>query len=128
MLNLLSDNPANIGRTSAGQLRQSFKTAGKAFKAIDAPTRGVIVPYKNGVNIIGRLCAECHPTVRGALLKEAQKYSVNVFPNVWKRLVEERAIHQVQEGEDIYYLDTCYYNEQFGLSTEMTGSMDIQII
>ena len=58
LLSLLSDNRLNIGRTQPFQLRQSFKTAGKAFKAIDAPTQAVIVPYGEGKEIIAGLCAD----------------------------------------------------------------------
>ncbi len=40
LLNLLSDNRLNAGRDGAGvKLQQSFKTAGRAFKAINAPTQ-----------------------------------------------------------------------------------------
>lgn len=127
MLNLLSDNPLNIGRTLPGLLRQSFKTAGEEFKAIDAPTQGVIVPYKQGKEIIARLCADCDPALTRELLKKAQKYSVNVFPNIWKILVDERAIYPVQDGEEIYCLDERYYSKEFGLSTEPVNVMDAQI-
>jgi CRISPR-associated endonuclease/helicase Cas3 len=38
-------------------LTQSFQTASKAFRAIDSPTRGVVVPYgKEGEQIINELC------------------------------------------------------------------------
>ena len=125
LLSLLSDNHLNIGQTEPLQLRQSFKTAGKAFKAIDAPTQAVIVPYtQKGKDIIAGLCADFEPSRAYDLLKQAQQYSVNVFPNVWKKLKEAQAVRSVQEGEEIYYLDEQYYNENFGLSTEVVSKMD----
>lgn len=132
MLNLLSDNPCNVGREkdlrkAKFRLQQSFKTAGRAFAAIDAPTRAVIVPYGEGRDIIARLCADLAPSKAFGLLKEAQKYSVNLFPNVWKKLVQEKAVYSVQDGEGIFYLDERYYSEHFGVSTEMVAEMDAQI-
>ncbi|MCI5123727.1 MAG: CRISPR-associated helicase Cas3' [Candidatus Electrothrix sp. AR5] len=127
LLSLLGDNNSNIGRTAPLQLRQSFKTAGRVFKAIDAPTQAVIVPYGEGKEIIAELCAEYEPSKAYDLLKQAQQYSVNVFPNVWRKLQEEQAVHPVQDGEEIYCLDEQYYNEDFGLSTEVVGLMNTEI-
>ena len=132
MLNLLSENPCNIGRTQDARkaifrLQQSFKTAGRAFAAIDAPTRAVIVPYGEGRDIIARLCADFTPTTAYDLLRKAQKYSVNLFPNVWDKLVEQQAVHAVLDGEGIYYLDGRYYSENFGASTEVVAEMDTLI-
>ncbi len=125
LLNLLSDNNKNVGREkNTIKLQQSFKTAGKAFKAIDAPTQAVIVPYGKGKKIIAGLCAEFEPAKAYHLLKQAQKYSVNVFPNVWQKLNKVQAVRSVQDGEEIYYLDERYYSNYFGLSTEVVSDMD----
>lgn len=124
LLSLLSDNHLNIGRTSPLQLRQSFSTAGKIFQAIDAPTQAVIVPYEEGKEIIAGLCAAPEPAKFYKLLKRAQKYSVNVFPNVMEKLKEAQAVSRVQQGEEIYYLDERYYSLDFGLSTEEVGPME----
>ncbi|MBN2343922.1 MAG: CRISPR-associated helicase Cas3' [Deltaproteobacteria bacterium] len=129
LLNLLSDNPNNIGRQRASvSLQQSFKTAGKVFQAIDAPTQAVIVPYGDGKNIIAELCAAHEPAQSFRLLKKAQKYSVNVFPNIWRKLEEAQAVHPVQQGKMIYYLDERYYSQEFGLSAEEVGTLDFQIV
>jgi len=129
LLNLLSDNPKNIYRITNGlNLRQSFKTAGKIFKAIDAPTKAVIVPYGEGKNIISKLCADPEPAKAYMLLKQAQQFSVNVFPNVWHKLNEKDAIIPIQNGEAIYYLDERHYSDTFGISIEEVGSLGIQII
>jgi CRISPR-associated endonuclease/helicase Cas3 len=121
LLNLLSDNKLNSGKDAALFLKQSFKTAGDAFKAIDAPTYSVIVPYGEGENLITQLCdvsKKFEAKAFYACLKKAQKYSVNVFPNVWNKLLERGdAIFEIQ-GEGVFYLDECYYSLEFGLSTE----------
>ncbi len=129
LLSLLSDNHLNIAQKMPNQLRQSFKTAGKAFQAIDSPTQAVIVPYSDkGKEIIAGLCANFEPAKAFQLLKEAQKYSVNVFPNVWRELQKAEAVRPVQDGEEIYYLDERYYSKDFGLSTEEVNKMNTQII
>ena len=127
LLNLLSDNRMNIGRNIQLFLKQSFGTAGKIFNAIDAPTRAVIVPYKEGKEIIVGLCADPEPAKAYKLLKRAQQYSVNVFPNVWKKLKDADALMPVQEGEEIYHLDERFYDPDFGLSTEAVSLMRCEI-
>ncbi|MFZ5764144.1 MAG: CRISPR-associated endonuclease Cas3'' [Thermodesulfobacteriota bacterium] len=126
LLSLLSDNHLNVAGTEPLQLRQSFSTAGKIFKAIDAPTEAVIVPYEEGKEIIAGLCAVPEPAKAYQLLKRAQKFSVNVFPNIMRKLKEKRAIWPVQQGEEIYYLDERYYSQEFGLSTKEVSTMQFQ--
>ncbi len=125
LLGLLSSNEklvqdfARVNKTkSAIYFKQSFMTAAKAFKAIDAPTRGIIVPYdKRGNEIIIALCADYEPDKQFGLLREAQQYTVNVFPNLLTALDEAKAIHAVQDGIDILYLmKPEYYSEHFGLA------------
>ncbi len=129
LLSLLSDNHNNIGKeTGVLQLQQSFSTAGKIFQAINAPTQAVIVPYGKGEDIIAGLCADPEPAKAYKLLKRAQKYSVNVFPNVWQKLKEYNAVCPVQNGEEIYYLDKRHYSSKFGLSVEEVTNLEPQIL
>ncbi len=130
ILNLLS---LNSYATCNLPMPQSFKTASKAFKAIDAPTRSVLVPYKDGADKITELCAlsKTFDAKRyKALLVELQKYSVNVFDNVWRQLVDEQAVVQIEDewgnGSGIYYLKQEYYSESLGLCTEPVSSMGFQ--
>ncbi len=130
-------------------LEQSFMEAGKLFQAIDAPTQAVLVPYCpyhegelnpvtfdqdlleqnpviSGKDLITELC-RCEKEFSSAnyyqLLRQAQKYSVNVFPNIWKKLIEEDAIQEIQPGAGVYYLKEEYYDGDFGLSTEPVSLM-----
>ena len=130
LLDWLSDNKNNPGgninnrRTGKIQLlMQSFKSAGRAFQAIDAPTRAVIVPYSEGTELIAKLCGEWDPKEMHRTLQKAQRYSVNVFPNVWDKLQKENALHETIEGSGIYYLNERYYNDEFGLSLDETSEM-----
>jgi CRISPR-associated endonuclease/helicase Cas3 len=95
-----------------------IKTACRAFAAIDAPTQAVLVPYGEGKNIISELCAATDPNRTWELLRQAQQYSVNVFPHVWKKLLTGGAVRPVREDEDIYCLDERHYSPEYGLSLE----------
>lgn len=135
LLNLLSLNDKNGGRNTAGirdLLKQSFMTAGKAFKTIDSPTQGVIVPYgPRGRKLINELCSvakEFDSRRYRRLLRRAQRYSVNVFPGTWKKLVDQNAVHEIRHGEGIYFLDERYYSKEFGLGTEPCNLMSVCII
>jgi CRISPR-associated endonuclease/helicase Cas3 len=132
LLNMLSANSKasfDFGNRHPGQaqlhFRQSFMTAAKAFKAIDAPTRGVIVPYaKAGREIVNDLCAAFEVEKQYDLLKRAQQYTVNVFPHVLSKLEHAGAIHPIQAGTQIFHLDPRYYSPEFGLLTEPSEKME----
>ncbi len=129
LLNLLSDNKINVTKHNNSLLRQSFMTAGKAFKAIEAPTETLIVPYEKGKETITNLCAvakEFDPGKYYDLIREAQKYSVNLFPNVRQKLAKAGAIYEIQ-SEGIYYLDERFYSDEFGISTEMVKQLEPMI-
>ena len=106
-------------------LRQSFMSASKEFQVIDSPTRGIVVPYKEGAEIISQLCAAKNLEKQYQLLKKAQRYSVNIFSHLFDELLQKKAIHEVQEGTGVFYLDKRYYTVEYGLSTEPAGEMDI---
>lgn len=130
LLDWLSDNALNpYGEKNNKRskplplLMQSFKSAGRAFQAIDAPTHAVIVPYGEGAELIAKLCGEWNPQEMHRTLQKAQRYSVNVFPNVWDKLQKENALHETIEGSGIYYLKERHYNDEFGLSLDETSEM-----
>jgi len=137
LLNLLAGNAnaAEEFRRCQGTpfnlyLRQSFMAAAKAFKSIDAPTRGVIVPYgSDGKKLICELCGAFEVEKQFKLLRRAQQYTVNVFPHQLEKLQEEKALHEIQTGADILYLaDARYYNEDFGLSLTPEGKMEVYCV
>lgn len=130
LLDWLSDNRLNAyaakndkRRPKLPLLMQSFKSAGRAFQAIDAPTRAVIVPYGEGKDLIAKLCGAWNPKEMYRTLAKAQRFSVNVFPNVWRKLEERQAVQEVQAGLGIYYLKDRYYTDEYGLSADEVGAM-----
>lgn len=133
LLNLLSINSqassehGRVKKTAPGiYLCQSFMAAAKAFKSIDAPTRGIIVPYSEaGKEIIATLCAAYLPDKEFDLLRRAQQFTVNVFPNILERLMKVNLVQEIQEGTGILFLvDSRYYSAEFGLSETPEGKME----
>ena len=133
LLNLLSLNSEAVNefarvhrKAPALHLRQSFMAAGKAFKAIDTPTQGLIVPYgSEGKELVNDLCAAYQPENEYELLRRAQQFSVNVFPVLFDTLTKAHAIREIRADTGIYYLaDARYYSEDFGLSETPNGYME----
>lgn len=131
MLSLLSENlpareAANREQSTMAldlQLQQAFSTAVQAFRVIDAPTRGIIVPYAEGTRLIADLSAafanEEHPLKEQVrLLKRAQQYTVNAFPHIIEKLTKQDAIREIQFGSEIFYLDERYYHRDLGVTLE----------
>jgi len=129
LLNMLSCNSLAVtdfrrtnGTMPVINLCQSFMTAAKLFKSIDAPTQSVIVRYGDeGRELVNQLCSAFEVDKQYHLIKKAQQYSVNLFPYEFEKLAEQYALHRVQEGTEIFYLDDRYYSEQFGISMEPVG-------
>jgi len=136
LLNLLSGNTLACdeykrlkNQAPPLHLRQSFMAAAKAFKAIDAPTQGVIVPFgKEGEELINDLCGGFDVEKQYKLLRRAQQYTVNVFPHELEKLQAARAIRPVQEGVGILYLHIDYYSPDFGLMTEPGNFMKAKFV
>lgn len=126
LLNMLADNPLSVsdyqrvhGESPSIFLRQSFMAAGQIFKSIDAPTQSVIVQYgEEGKAIINDLCGSFDAELQFALLRKAQQFSVNLFPHEFRKLSEQGALLPVQDETAIFYLDSKYYGDQFGISME----------
>ncbi len=129
ILSLLSNNE-NIGpyrKNNRFILNQSFMTAAKQFKAIDAPVHSVIVPFNDEAqSIITHLCAldkRFDARTYRSLLKAAQKYSVNIFPNVWQKLTVQQAVYPIAQDEAVFYLSEEFYSQDFGLSLEVSSDL-----
>jgi len=135
LFNLLSMNELSTKNYQAAHhgnppdilLRQSFRSASGEFRVIDSPTRGVIIPIGKGRRIITELCGAFGLEKKGKLLKQAQRYSVNLFDHQFRNLQQAGAIQEVQEDAGIYYLNNQYYSEEFGWSEEPVNNLITQI-
>lgn len=106
-------------------LRQSFKTASAAFKVIEQSSRGVIVPYGNeGNELIEKLCALDPWEQPKKLLQKTQQYSVNCFPHVLDRLQQQRGLHGIRDDLDVYFIDSRFYSNEYGLLEDPSGNME----
>lgn len=118
--------------TSIIPLCQSFGSASEEFKAIDAPTRGILVPYDNGTEIISSLCEEFDPITTTRLLHKAQRYSVNVYQNVFDSLLKKGALYEIgsqidSQGVGVWALRKEYYSLEFGLSQEKVSKFNTEV-
>jgi CRISPR-associated endonuclease/helicase Cas3 len=132
LLNLLSRNDGAVAEFAAHHetapdifFRQAFMTAAKAFKAIDAPTQAVIVPFgEAGRSLVADLFAAYDVEQEFKLLRAAQQFTVNVFPHVLRKLKDAGALREVKPDARILCLDGRYYSALFGLATEPVSLME----
>jgi len=136
LLNLLGTNDfamadfqRNVGMVPPMPLRQSFRAAGEAFKAIEAATQGALVPYGDeGRALVAALQAVKDSREEAALLARSQGYSVNIFPHEWSRLQASQALQETQQGSGIYILDPRFYHPDYGLSTYPVTDMEVLLV
>lgn len=94
---------------------QAFKTAGLLFNVIDNRANDVIVPYNDEAEkIIEELRSSGKNTT--ALLRRAQKYTVSVYKGTEKKLGENNAVYQLENGTLV--LEKRFYSKDFGVSIE----------
>lgn len=132
LLNLLAENCLAVHdymvqheKSPQLHLRHAFMTAAKTFRAIDAPTQGVIVPYGvKGRELVANLCGAFKPELQFEFLHRAQQFSVNVFPHVFDALQRADAISEIGKDIGIFHLRPEYYSEKFGLSDAPTILME----
>lgn len=118
LLSLLSTNSVSVEAYKRSNkaapplwLRQSFKTAATSFEVINAPTEGIVVPYgEEGKRMITDLCAAATLEETRRLLRQAQRYSVNLYPRDVDKLTSMGCVHETQKGSGVFYLDEQYYD------------------
>lgn len=127
LVSLLSDNEKAVKdfyRESQDKpipLHHAFRTAGDLFSVIDAPTEGVIVPYGDeGKKIIEELIHTNEPAKERELLRQAQPYSINIYPEQMK----EPFIHPIKPGSIIRCLDAEHYSQEYGFSNDPVVRME----
>ena len=99
-------------------LHQSFMEAGRCFQVIE-PTQGIVVPFgQEGKKIVGELCAAYDLMSEWQTLRKAQRYTVSVHPSAFRKLREERAVYEAEEGTGVFCLQPNWYDEEYGLREE----------
>jgi CRISPR-associated endonuclease/helicase Cas3 len=126
LLNLLSTNTGALRDLGVSVkekfLHQSFMAAGSIFETIDAPADGIVVPYgAEGQRLVdGLLQSDADPNRQRELVRKAQRYTVNVFPQTMARLEQAHAVREISASTRIRLLaDARFYDPQVGLTTEV---------
>ena len=102
---------------------QAFATAGRLFHVIPNETRGVLVPYKDGINLAEKLrgCRD-FPEMK-KLLKQAQRFSVNLYRHQLLALTDEGVLEELGVS-GVLYLHPQWYDEQSGALISRRRSVD----
>jgi len=131
LLSLLSTNSLSVAAYNRSnksapplQIRQSFKSGTGCFRVIDAPGDGVIIPYDKGKKIISKLSATDNPEEIRKLLRDAQRYSVNLYPQVLGNLSETGCVYETRKDSGIFYLDVRYYDNHIGITSQQSKMID----
>jgi CRISPR-associated endonuclease/helicase Cas3 len=83
------------------------------------------VPYgEAGKRLVADLFAKRDKSEFVKLLREAQKYSVNVYPHLVERLRKAGALNEPLEGTGVLCLDPQYYSPHFGISDEPVTELE----
>lgn len=97
---------------------QAFATAGKYFKVIDEDQRDIIVPYNaEAEEIIFALNSDISGDEEVKLLRRAQKYTVGVYSDVFRTMLENRQIYGLK-CEGVYALDRSFFSGDLGIDAE----------
>lgn len=115
---LLFTNNQQFVQRDAPLLRSSFRTVAERFEVIDANTESILVPYGEGKELIATLTGGEQINYK-SFLKEAQQYSVNVFPHELRILQQEKLIRAVDFGTfKIWVALESTYDEKYGVSVK----------
>jgi CRISPR-associated endonuclease/helicase Cas3 len=108
-----------------GGLMQSFMSAAREFRAIDSVTQGVVVPFgEEGKEMVNRLCSTHDLDRQFRLLRQAQQFTVNLFPHEILSLQQKGALDEAQPGTGVLCLQPGFYSEEYGLDPEGKGRME----
>lgn len=104
-----------------------YKTLEAHFEVIEAPTTAILVPYKEGEQLIQYFNEDIRDYDElNRKLKEAQQYSVNVYRHTLQDLAAEGLLVSLY-NDSIYALRDGGYDKDYGLEAEGEGSLATQI-
>lgn len=123
LVDLLSENRESMqayynryGKTLPNQmLFQSFKYAGKQFKAIDSDTVSVLVPYEKGEELIAELNKTVSDVQLIQLLRNAQRFTVNLYRYQIEKFVQAGALISLLDGS-LFALKDGFYDNEIGIT------------
>ncbi|GAF19480.1 LOW QUALITY PROTEIN: CRISPR-associated helicase Cas3 [Bacillus sp. JCM 19046] len=107
-------------------LSSSLRTGVDYFNVIDSPTEAIIVPYGEGKTIIAELESNERIEDLSRLFKQAQQYTVNVYPNELRDLKNANAIVPNLDGA-VWSIRERWYSKQYGIDLAGEGEMEEMI-
>ncbi|HML59370.1 MAG TPA: CRISPR-associated helicase Cas3' [Solidesulfovibrio sp.] len=122
LLDMLGSNKDIVKPSLAPMLGQSFATAAKHFKAIDSAATSILVPYDEGRQLIADLYSTDILWRKKELLRKAQRYCVNIFPNMERVLHAAEALDPVQDS-GMFALKENFYCDAMGVVTQPTSRL-----
>lgn len=108
-------------------LSQSHKTAAQHFNVIDNLTTSAIAPYGEGKNIIAELISSESIDHLSSLLKQAQKYTVNLYDQEKHELMRNGGI-VFDENSEFWVLKDWAYSDEYGLDISGEGGTEGYIV
>lgn len=120
LFELLSTNHQFIpGDSTHYYFNQAFRTAGNWFEVFDSASESILVPHKEGAELIRQLQAEGdHPhhdlTKTGALLAQAKPYTVSITMNQIEKMMKLGMVCTLLDGS-IYVLNNGCYDSHTGI-------------
>lgn len=118
LFELLSTNMQFLSNASSPYvLNQAFRTAGEWFEVFDSNSESVLVPFKDGIDLIKQLDsdrAEYDMAYAKDLLQQAKQFTVSVPANQIDRMKACGIICTLFEG-NIYALNPGYYDDYVGI-------------
>jgi CRISPR-associated endonuclease/helicase Cas3 len=132
IVNLLYDDPNNgYGKAYQNEhhhrlplcLSSSLRTAADFFYVIKDETLSVIVPYGKGKDIIAQLGSSNSIDDLGKLLRQAQRYSVNLYQQEADQLDREKQLSFYFEKQ-IVVLNEASYSDEFGVDIKGEGNYE----
>ncbi len=98
-------------------VRQAFETAGESYRPIQEEGKTVIVPYKDGMDILEKLEMAQNMSERKRLLRKIQRYTVSVYENKLKECLQNGVIEESRVLPDAYVAKN--YDMEKGLLNEL---------
>lgn len=118
LFELLSTNTQFASEDASSYfLRQAFRTAGEWFEVFDSNQESVLVPYREGAELIERLArpqAAYDMAYAQLLLQKAASYTVSLATNRIEQMEKRGMIYTLLHGS-LYVLNQEYYDNLLGI-------------
>ncbi|MEQ6388192.1 CRISPR-associated helicase Cas3' [Bacillaceae bacterium S4-13-58] len=107
-------------------IRNSYKTAAEHFHVIENQTTSVIVPFKEGKEIIAELNGANSIEDLSKLMRKAQQYMVNLYKHEMDKLTQNGGLISYFDGSILAITDGAY-DQEFGLNVNNDSQMGFQM-